>query len=242
MLDRQTKMFIGVIALVASTFLMVNHLVAQDPIENWWLAGLLFVLAAVMFTLLWLEGQEDQASTALTITDEEVIPKAQEWIISKDVVASPESKPSPELEQEVSEPEVTTTQPEAEIVETEPATTETEQEVSEPEVTTTQPEAEAVETEPTPTETESEVSEPDDLTKIEGVGPKYRDALVAAGITTFAALAAASLEDIQAAAAAAGMRNAASMETWAEQAAYAAKGDWDGLAELQEKLQGGRRT
>lgn len=83
--------------------------------------------------------------------------------------------------------------------------------------------------------------EPDDLTRVEGIGPKYRDALVAAGMDTFAKVAAASVEDFQQIASEAGMRNSASMATWAEQAALAAKGDWDALAALQEKLSGGRK-
>ncbi len=84
-------------------------------------------------------------------------------------------------------------------------------------------------------------AEPDDLTRIEGIGPKYRDALVAGGIDTFAKLAAVSEDDIVAAAKAAGMRRNRSMPTWAEQAALAAKGDWEGLEKLQDELTGGRR-
>mgnify|MGYP001035149878 CR=1 FL=1 len=40
----------------------------------------------------------------------------------------------------------------------------------------------------------------------------------------------------------AGMRRPRSIETWAEQAELAAKGDWDALEKLQDELSGGRRT
>jgi large subunit ribosomal protein L21 len=86
------------------------------------------------------------------------------------------------------------------------------------------------------------LGELDDLTKIEGVGPKYQDALRAAGIDTYAKLAAASIDAIRNAAKAAGLRNTRSMETWAEQAKLAAAGDWDGLARFQDSLSGGRKT
>jgi predicted flap endonuclease-1-like 5' DNA nuclease len=82
---------------------------------------------------------------------------------------------------------------------------------------------------------------PDDLTRIEGVGPKMSAALTAAGIDTFARLAAADEATIRAAIEAAGMRFAPSMDTWAEQAAYAARGDWDGLKAFQDSLTAGRR-
>jgi len=109
--------------------------------------------------------------------------------------------------------------------------------------TTTEKAKAKVEIKPVPElKTESAPSaKPDDLTRIEGIGPKYHDALAIGGIDTFAKLAAASEDDILAAVKAAGMRRNRSMPTWAEQAALAAKGDWDGLAKLQDELAGGRR-
>ncbi len=82
----------------------------------------------------------------------------------------------------------------------------------------------------------------DDLTRIEGIGPKMQAALKDAGIRTFAALANASEDELRQAIEDAGMRLAPSLETWAEQAEYAADGDWDGLDTLQDELSGGRRV
>lgn len=83
---------------------------------------------------------------------------------------------------------------------------------------------------------------PDDLKVVEGIGPKMEKALNAAGILTFAQLAAASEETIRAAIEAAGMRFAPSMPTWAKQADFAAKGDTDGLKAYQAQLSAGRAT
>jgi large subunit ribosomal protein L4 len=63
----------------------------------------------------------------------------------------------------------------------------------------------------------------DDLKQIEGIGPKINDALVAAGIDTFAKLAAASEDDLKAALA--GVRTPSSLGSWAAQAAELAKKD-----------------
>ncbi len=81
----------------------------------------------------------------------------------------------------------------------------------------------------------------DDLKRVEGIGPKINDALIAAGITTFAELAAASEDSLKAALEAAGMRSHPSLGTWAEQAGYLARGDEAGFVALTEKLVGGRR-
>ena len=80
----------------------------------------------------------------------------------------------------------------------------------------------------------------DDLKKIEGAGPKAAEALVAAGIDTFAKVAktdAAKLSEI--------LTEASSRlahlvtDTWPKQAALAADGKWDELKELQDRLDGG---
>jgi|GEM_PF-4558198 len=69
----------------------------------------------------------------------------------------------------------------------------------------------------------------DDLTRIDGIGVKMASALKSAGIDTFSGLAATNEEALRAAIKAAGMRFAPTMPTWAEQAGYAARGDWAGL-------------
>ncbi|MBZ0291101.1 MAG: hypothetical protein K8L99_00905 [Anaerolineae bacterium] len=83
-------------------------------------------------------------------------------------------------------------------------------------------------------------TKPDDLKRIEGIGKKMSAALIAAGIDTFEKLAASSEEEIRAAIDAAGMRFAPSVPTWAKQAEYAARDDWDGLKAYQDTLTAGR--
>ncbi|MBN2007377.1 MAG: DUF4332 domain-containing protein [Anaerolineae bacterium] len=80
----------------------------------------------------------------------------------------------------------------------------------------------------------------DDLRRVEGIGPKVAGLLQKAGITTFAQLAqtdVARLKEILEA------ENLPFInpETWPDQAALAAGGDWDGLSKLQTGLKGGRR-
>lgn len=60
--------------------------------------------------------------------------------------------------------------------------------------------------------------EVDDLTRIDGIGPKTAAALAAAGLGTFAALADASDDELRLALRAAGARASANLPTWAGQA------------------------
>jgi large subunit ribosomal protein L21 len=83
--------------------------------------------------------------------------------------------------------------------------------------------------------------EADDLVKIEGIGPKVAEALNAAGITTFAALAESKVDDIQKILTEAGLKMM-SPEGWIDQAKLAAQGDWKGFDKLQAKLIGGRKA
>jgi predicted flap endonuclease-1-like 5' DNA nuclease len=83
--------------------------------------------------------------------------------------------------------------------------------------------------------------QPDDLTVIEGIGAKMAAALKAAGIDTYSRLSNTSEQDLRSAIAAAGMRFAPSIPTWAEQARYALRGDWGGLKTFQATLKSGRK-
>ncbi|HUV89177.1 MAG TPA: DUF4332 domain-containing protein [Anaerolineae bacterium] len=82
---------------------------------------------------------------------------------------------------------------------------------------------------------------PDDLERIEGIGPKIAGLLQAAGITTFAQLAATNVGRLKQILTDAGIR-IADPTTWAEQARLAAAGKWDELQALQDKLKGGRQV
>ena len=84
-------------------------------------------------------------------------------------------------------------------------------------------------------------SAPDDLTKVEGIGPKIAGLLNDDGITTFSALEAASVDRIQGILDRAGPRyRMHDPGTWPQQARRAAAGSWDDLEELQDRLKGGR--
>jgi large subunit ribosomal protein L17 len=80
----------------------------------------------------------------------------------------------------------------------------------------------------------------DDLTRIEGIGPKVARVLNESGITTFEALARAEPGEVQQTLNAAGLQMM-SPEGWIEQAGLAAKGDWEGFQRLQNELKGGRK-
>jgi large subunit ribosomal protein L21 len=78
----------------------------------------------------------------------------------------------------------------------------------------------------------------DDLKKIEGIGPKISETLIAAGIATFADLAKtkpAKISEIIA-----GVRGNHVTDTWPKQAKLAADNKWDELKDLQDKLDGGK--
>lgn len=80
---------------------------------------------------------------------------------------------------------------------------------------------------------------PDDLTVIEGIGPKIAAVLKAAGIHRLEQLAKATPDEIKRILTAAGNR-IANPATWPEQAKLAAAGKYDELRALQAKLKAGR--
>jgi len=83
--------------------------------------------------------------------------------------------------------------------------------------------------------------EPEDLSRIEGIGPKIDSVLKVAGITTYSQLAETEVNQLQVILKEVGLSRF-NPETWPEQASLAAQGNWDGLSALQEELRGGRRA
>lgn len=82
---------------------------------------------------------------------------------------------------------------------------------------------------------------PDDLTKVEGIGPKTQEILNAAGIMSFADLADAGADYVQGLLdQAGGVMKAMDPTTWPQQAQMAADGKWEELKVWQDELDGGR--
>ena len=90
------------------------------------------------------------------------------------------------------------------------------------------------------TEDKSASEDPDNLTKIEGIGPKAAEALVAAGVNTYGKLAKAKADKIKEILTEASSRMAHLDPTsWPKQAKMAADGKWDELKDWQDKAKAG---
>ncbi len=84
-------------------------------------------------------------------------------------------------------------------------------------------------------------NKPDDFKKIEGIGPKIASLISESGISSFAQLAKTDPDKIKEVLLAAGNRyKMHDPTTWPQQAGLAAKGKWDELKALQDKLDGGK--
>jgi DNA-directed RNA polymerase subunit beta' len=87
----------------------------------------------------------------------------------------------------------------------------------------------------------AEPTEPDDLTKVEGIGPKVCELLIAAGVPTFKKLSETSPEAIkEILAGGGGMIATMDPTTWPDQAKMAHAGEWDKLQAWQDELDGGK--
>jgi len=255
-MDQNSKTMVIVAGLVISLFLGINYMVAEEQNSNW-LITIAVLLAIVIFFWLWVNREEKKANSAQaaakamdeaetvalkagdkTASVPEKVPAAETAVAKEaEVKAKVKPKPEPEPEPEEAAPEaaVDASEPEPEP---EPEVTEPQPEPEpEPEVTEPEPEPPAVTAAPVAEST----GEPDDLTKVEGIGPKYRDVLLAAGIDTYEKLSQLSEDEIVEIIKQGGARKSASISTWAEQAKLAAAGDWDALQALQDQLSGGRR-
>ena len=252
-INRDFKALISVSAFIVAIWFGINYMVTEEKNDNWLLWFFIFLGLGIFFW--WLVWNEDRKPTTA--------------IQSSDAPDLPETKPSENAEavadnlssvaEAVAETANTVMEKAQEAIETVAEAArekieETAQEIeAEAEAFTEQQDqpAEVVEEAKEEVETvaeevqEEKASEEteidDDLRRIEGIGPKYADALIAGGINTFAELAALSVEEIENIAKVAGMNRRKSMATWAEQAALAAEGKWDELDKLQEELSSGRR-
>ncbi len=91
--------------------------------------------------------------------------------------------------------------------------------------------AKATQAKPAAARTATAVATPaDDLTQINGIGPRISSILNEGGITTYAELEHANSGDLRQMIAVGGALPPSSLDSWPTQASYASKGDWSGLA------------
>jgi predicted flap endonuclease-1-like 5' DNA nuclease len=214
--DREAKNMIAIIAFVAAIAFGINYVVVDQPDRSFisWSVGL-FVVAVLFWIWMRRDDLAEKREGALKAA-EDAARQAEE------LAKKAQDKAEVELEKGKEKIEVL----DEKIHDYTDDLEETEEEVEE-----------------TVEEVVEEVAasdEPDDLSKVEGIGPVYQSILKDAGVGTFAAIAAKSTDELEAIIKAAGKRRPASIVTWAQQAALAAKGDWDGLQKLQDSLDGGR--
>lgn len=108
-----------------------------------------------------------------------------------------------------------------------------EPEVAPEETPAVEPEPVVEEVPAEPEQAEADDDGEDDLTKLNGIGPKLAEAMKAAGIKRYTQLTEMSTDHLSEALASSGIRySKAAAETWAEQAKLAAAGDWQGLKDF----------
>ncbi len=93
--------------------------------------------------------------------------------------------------------------------------------------------------EETPEVAEEAPVEADDLTKIEGIGPKIAEIFAEAGIKTFEDLSSSKVGDLRDILAE-NKLSSHDPKTWSKQATLAKHGKWDELKKLQDELKGGK--
>ncbi len=199
----------------------------DDNGNNMFLGVIIIIIAIALFVVFWQwwrTVEEEDTAVDLRMTNAHAEP-TMETAVASEAHHAHEEEHGEALELEHAEAE----HPEAETaIAAEPK--------AEPE-NTPEPEAEP---EPETVAPEEPIT-PDDLTKIEGVGPKISQLLQAAGFATFAQLAKAEINQLEQILEAAGSRyRLADPTTWPQQAGLAAAGQWEDLEALQENLKGGR--
>lgn len=254
-MDRNLKTLLAVSFLVVGLLQGANLMV---DVEEASLGGLLwFALLAFGSLIFWLwiwreqRPSADKATQSIEAAEDEAakLDASVKQSVAIETLEADEPTP-PAAEAYADDERDTASEPVMDATES-PQYTETaasDESADEDSDTASEPVVDAEETPPTddmPPEPEPEPEpasdDPDDLSRIEGIGPKYQELLLEAGIDTYAKLAQLDEERIATLIREMGGRKSASMATWAEQAKLAAAGDWDGLAALQDELSGGRR-
>jgi predicted flap endonuclease-1-like 5' DNA nuclease len=81
----------------------------------------------------------------------------------------------------------------------------------------------------------AKAASPDDLTQLNGIGPRISSILADGGVTTYEELEHTDTSELRKIIAQGGALPPSSLDSWPTQASYAARGDWQGLASYNRK-------
>lgn len=254
--DRSIRTFFAVLLLVTAALLLTNLIVQPDTLGAWGLPVALVTLGGSMLLWAWLWAENrprpERSQPVDTSTGNLQLPQqvVREWQIAPPVVPAPVAPqgPIPALV----EPDLIG-DPLPFVSDTPGGVPLSEEHGEIPDdpappaaMTAVPPVIDVLEPEIKPAVMEASdepILPPDDLTVIEGIGPKYNEMLHNAGVRTFVQLGAAPRERLVEIFQAAGYtRIPGSVDTWAEQAAYVIRGDMDGLRAYQATLNAGHQT
>ncbi len=207
---RSTRSLVAVILYLFAGFVAINNLVLGSVPGDWLLPVLVFI-AGLVLSLYPGQDTEAPAHEAAPLAAPEPMPTLAAAAQPKPIpVPEPVAPPAPEP----AEPPAAS-QPAVEVRESVPeikAAGETE--AVPPAVVEQHPATSA----PVIDASAAASAKPDDLTIINGIGPKIQSALRTAGYDTFARIAASNGDELRAVIEAAGMRLAPTIDTWPEQA------------------------
>lgn len=256
--QRSTATLIAVILWLAAGFFAVNYIISEAEAGAWVLPLGLFLLGALLIALTYRPRTGQAAETAAA--DEVPVMVGQRppapaltapppAPVPTSTAPAPPPTPAPTPAAPAPQPAPTPTPaPTSEVTAPPPAPAPTSEAPApipapvalEPDMSTSAERSVSQQPGAREAEIEEVRTTPDDLTRIEGIGPKMAAALISAGLDTFGKVAAASEDDLRTAIEAAGMRFSPSLVTWSAQARFAAEGDWTGFANYQSTLRGGR--
>jgi predicted flap endonuclease-1-like 5' DNA nuclease len=261
-LDRSLRSILATLLLVVTLLLAMNRIVDGAPLEDWLLPLILFLIGAALipdWDLSRMRAMRQPSAPPSSVQTYSIStqttprphtmtirpdPESAEFQTTVTVTREPsgeevlpfdEATPGGELlpYMEGAPPAAPLSPDATDAAEPEP---ETEPVPVSPETPAPNaPEAPNVPSPETPAPEETvENTSGDALTRLSGIGQKSAAALVAAGIDTFQKLADSSEDSIRTALADGGVRLVGNVNhsLWVQQAAYAARGDWDGLAQF----------
>lgn len=255
-IDRSARMLLAAFLLLAAVLIATNQAVAAAPLLEWWPVLVLGVLGVVAIAY---RPRSAAAPMPASAAAELRAPHYREYLPSPTPAAvetheltdfvpeekpeiptepaprpTPVSQPDEETRREAVEAEPTPAPPpdesETSVPMDDPEKIEEMERTTSPEL----PQDEAVPAAAAPAPSLA-AEEEDDLTRIDGIGPKSAAALRAAGIDTFEKLAQSNTEQIMTILRTANVRIVSNYSSWVEQAGYAARADWDGLKRFNEE-------